>query len=45
MRKQITSTLELLLGVPGRTIKFVDNFDTAFKSLDEYTESSEIKSE
>jgi Ca2+/Na+ antiporter len=43
MRKQITSTLELLLGIPGRTIKFVDDFDTAFKSLDEYTEGNEIK--
>jgi len=36
LKKQIVSTLELLLGAPGRRIVIVDNFDDTFKALDDY---------
>ncbi len=36
MKKQIRGILELLLGAPGRPVRFTDNFDDSFKALNEY---------
>ncbi len=36
LRKQITGTLELLLGAPYRTVTIVENADESFKKLEDY---------
>ncbi len=36
LRKQITGTLELMLGAPYRTVTFVENADDSFKKLEDY---------
>ena len=45
LKKQILSTLQLLFRAPGRTIKVVDRFDDTFKTLEEYTDKDDEKTE